>query len=107
MKVAKPQCIYVPVGLWTYVPPKSRTIWTNLKNKANFKIGKMATSPLLTSIYEDFKQFFAFLRLKTKPICLDSRHQTSDSRKKDAIKRCEKNFWIFSKRWNFSAFLYA
>ena len=49
MKVAKPQSDYVPVCLWSFVPPKSSSIWTNLKNKANFKIGKIDVTSFLTS----------------------------------------------------------
>jgi len=45
----KLQSIYVPVCLWTFVSFKSGSIWINLKNKPNFKIGKMDVSSYLTS----------------------------------------------------------
>jgi hypothetical protein len=46
----KPQS-YVPVCLWTLVPSKSSSIWINLKNKANFNLGKITVSYYLTSEY--------------------------------------------------------
>jgi len=50
----KPQSIYVPVCLWTFVPSKSGSIWINLKNKANIKIGKIVVRSLMTSEYDGF-----------------------------------------------------
>jgi hypothetical protein len=103
MKIAKPQCIYVPVRLWSYVPPKSRTIWTNLKNKANENLGKIILCTYLYDSYDVFKQLFAILQLKkqSQSIRLCSGQILLVP---DIIWGFQKNF---SKRWNFSAGLYA
>ena len=63
----KPQSIYVPVCPWSFVPPKSCSIWTNLKNKANVNLGKIGVSSFITSEYERFWGVLCFFAAKNKP----------------------------------------
>ena len=51
-----------------------------IENKANIKMGKICVSYYLTSKYEDFRAILCFMRLKTKPICLDTRDQMQVTR---------------------------